>query len=130
MQGAAISWATNAQGTVALSTAESEYTSLVLAVQETIWLQRLSKELLPLSSESLTLHFDNKSALQLAQNGSASSSPRTKHLQIKDKFIREHLDSGTLKIEYIETNEMKADIFTNVLTPAKHTKFTGKLGLI
>lgn len=45
MQGAAISWAAKAQTTVSLSTAESEYSSLVTAMQECVWLQRLSNEI-------------------------------------------------------------------------------------
>lgn len=130
MQGAAISWSTKAQDSVALATAESEYVSLVLAFQECIWLHRLSAQICPSHSEALVLHCDNKSALYLALNGSASSSPRTKHLVIKDKFIREQLDKGTIKLKYIETNEMTADVLTKALTPSKQSKFTGKLGLL
>lgn len=130
MQGAAISWAAKAQATVSLSTAESEYASLVVAMQECVWLRRLLSEIRLSLSDELVLHCDNKSALQLALNGSASSSPRTKHLDIKDKFIREQLSKGTVKLAYIETNEMIADILTKAMTPCKQTKFSGKLGLL
>lgn len=112
MQGAAISWTSKQQPTVALSTTEAEFSSLTLAIQECIWLHRFSNEIGPQQLETLTLHCDNQGALKLAQNVSASSSPRTKHVDVKDKFIREQLDAGTLKLVYIETNDMIADIMT------------------
>lgn len=127
MQGAAISWTSKGQETVSLSTAESEYKSMVL---ECIWLHRLTNEVRPQPTGPLTLHCDNKSALQLALNGSASSSPRTKHLEIDDKFIREHLEKGTFTLKYIETKNMIADIMTKPMTSGNQTKFTFELGII
>lgn len=130
MQGAAISWASKAQETVALSTTDAELVSLVLALKECIWLNRLMSEVEKSPQKGIDLFCDNKSALQLAFNGSASSSPRTKYLEINDKFIREQLDKGIVRLNYIETNEMTADILTKALTPIKQGKFTGKLGLL
>ncbi|XP_039968965.1 secreted RxLR effector protein 161-like [Bactrocera tryoni] len=47
---AAISWATKRQRTVALSSTEAELMSMVAATQESIWLKRFEKELVPKAS--------------------------------------------------------------------------------
>lgn len=130
MQGAAISWTSKQQATVALSTTDAEFISMTLAIQECIWLHRFSNEIRPQHLDALTLHCDNQGALKLGKNGSASSSPRTKHIDVKEKFIREQLNEGTLKLKYIETNEMIADILTKPMTTAKQSKFTGNLGIL
>lgn len=127
MCGAAISWCSKGQKTVSLSTTESEYTALVLGMQEAIWLKRFECEIFANAPKCITIHCDNKGALFLAINN--STSPRTKHMDIKAKFVREQLDCGRIKLEYISTNDMLADIFTKAMTSDKQTKFTSLLGL-
>lgn len=128
MQGAAISWASKRQPTVALSTTEAEFMALVAAIQESMWLKRLERELFPSASKTMLLHCDNKGAIQLAVNNSHSS--RTKHIEIKASFFREKLDNGIIQIEYIPTNEMLADILTKGLVANKQSFFTKQIGLV
>ena len=45
MSNGAISWASQTQPTVALSTAEAAYIALCLATQESVWLRQLCKDL-------------------------------------------------------------------------------------
>ena len=40
---------------------------------------------------------------------------RTKHIEIRHHFIREHVEDGTLTLEFIHTNDQKADLFTKPL---------------
>ena len=83
---APISWISKKQSTVALSTAEAEYISGSLAVQEAIWLNRLLTELGEMSKVPI-LNLDNQGALALAKNPVHHS--RTKHIEIRYHFIRE-----------------------------------------
>lgn len=110
------------QKTIALSTTEAEFMAMVAAIQESIWLKRLELELFPNSTKSMDLHCDNRGAIQLATNNSFSS--RTKHIDIKEKFIRETLQSGNIKLKYLRTNEMPADILTK---PTSGQKLAGLL---
>ncbi|XP_036340619.1 secreted RxLR effector protein 161-like [Rhagoletis pomonella] len=71
-QGAAISWATKKQPTVALSTAESEYMSLSAATQEALWLSQLKKEILGGDWSPLEIFCDNKAAVDLTETGTFS----------------------------------------------------------
>lgn len=127
MQGAAVSWASRRQQTIALSTTEAEFMALVAAMQETVWLKRLEHELFG-ATTTMTLHCDNKGAIQLALNGSYSS--RTKHVDIKANFIREKLEERIVELKYIGTDEMLADILTKGMIGNKQVFFCKQIGLI
>jgi hypothetical protein len=61
---------------------------------------------------------DNKSSILLEKNGRASSSKRTRHIQIRYFFVKEQSDNGVVRIEYCPTKEMWADYFTKPLNGA------------
>ena len=63
---------------------------------------------------------DNKSAMLLEKNGMASSSKRTRHLNIRFFFVKDRVDSGEISIEYCPTDEMVGDYFTK---PVQGRKF-------
>ncbi|XP_065368828.1 uncharacterized protein LOC135961258 [Calliphora vicina] len=98
-QSGAISWSTRKQKTVALSSTEAEFMSLTAAIQESVWLKRLEAELNPDVNETMLLYCDNKGALQVALNNNYS--PRTKHVDIKAKFIRQKIDEKEVALEYL-----------------------------
>lgn len=112
VSGGAVTWNTKKQPTIALSTTEAEYMALTTAVQETMWLNNLQKEIVP-GAEKIILHVDNQSALQLAKN--AVYHNRTKHIDVKHHFVREALEADLLELKYISTKNMTADIFTKPL---------------
>ena len=126
-QSGAISWSTKKQKTVALSSTEAEFMSLTAAIQESVWLKRLEAELNPNSNKSMLLYCDNKGALQVALNNNYS--PRTKHVDIKAKFIRQKVDEKEVLLEYLCTKEMIADVFTKAVTPQKIEYFRNKFGI-
>ena len=57
---------------------------------------------------------DNMSTLALAEKG-RSTSERTRHVNIRYFFIKDRVNSGDLKLEYLPTSEMIADILTKPL---------------
>ncbi|XP_049308584.1 uncharacterized protein LOC125777524 [Bactrocera dorsalis] len=127
MQGAAISWSSHRQRTVALSSTEAELTSVMSAMQEAIWLHRLESELVHGGTEGIKMYCDNKSAIHIVRNNNFS--PRTKHVDIKAKFIREKLRDKSLQLEYISTSEMLADGLTKAIPAVKNEFINVKLGL-
>lgn len=126
-QGAAISWSSKLQRTIALSSTEAELMAIVQAIQEVMWLKRFEKELIIGAKDEMLLFCDNKSAMHTATNNSYSA--RTKHVDIKNKFVRDNLEKGTIKLKYLPTNEMPADAFTKGLSANKTEFFTTKFGL-
>lgn len=117
--GGAISWVSKRQPTVALSSTEAEYMATVASIQESIWLKNLFKEMFTSFANPTTIFCDNKGAIQVLNNNSYSS--RTKHIDIKIKFIREHLENHSVKIEYLPTADMPADILTKKCGWVKNT---------
>lgn len=126
-QGAAISWATKKQPTVALSTAESEYMSLSAATQEALWLSQLKKEILGGDWLPLEIFCDNKGAVDLTETGTFSL--RTKHISIKHHFIRDCIVKHKIKVTKISTDLMVADNLTKAVAIQKHSFCLKEMGL-
>jgi hypothetical protein len=87
LEGAAVSWSSKKQTSVALSSTEVEYIAAAHAsdtTKEVIWLRRLLTDLgLDLDSPT-TLHVDNQSAIATARNPEFHD--RTKHIEIRHHF--------------------------------------------
>ena len=66
---------------------------------------------------------DNKSAILLEQNGRASSSKRTRHINIRYYFVTDRVNCGEIKIKHCPTVEMVGDFFTKPLQGGLFTKF-------
>jgi len=62
-----------------------------------------------------TLFQDNQSTILLANNGTASSSKRTRHIDIRYYFITDRVKTNEINIEYCPTKEMIGDFFTKPL---------------
>lgn len=124
--GGLISWRSKKQQTVALSTCEAEYMSLTIAVQESKFLLKLLHSMLGYDLfPFITLHCDNQGALALAKN--PVQHQRSKHIDIKYHFIRHEVQSGTLNLVYVPTDQNLSDIFTKPLSGVKFKSFVCNL---
>lgn len=124
--GAAISWESKKQKSVALSSCEAEYMALTHAAKEAIHLKQLANDS-GLKLQTVTVFNDNQSAKNMSENPIISS--KSKHIHIREHFIREAVADGSVKIEYLPTDEMDADIFTKPLLGQKFINFRNNLGL-
>jgi len=127
MAGAAISWFSKRQATVALSTAEAEYVALSSAVQEAVWLEKLLSDIKYTRDGPIVIMEDNQGAIAIAQNPVGHA--RTKHIDIRYHYVRECVCSGTVSLKYCPTDEMMADIFTKPLAKFKFEKLRAGIGL-
>jgi ATP-binding cassette subfamily B (MDR/TAP) protein 1 len=91
----AISWVSQLQKKVTISTIEAEYVAVTEASKELIWLQGLLIEL-GFKQEMNVLHSDSQSAIHLAKNSAFHS--RTKHIDLRYHFIRSLIKDGVLKL--------------------------------
>jgi hypothetical protein len=123
-----VSWKSQRQSTVAMSSTEAEYMALFAVVQEVIWIKRLLNEISSdYLKQGIIVYQDNKSAISLASNPTQHS--RTKHINTKFHFVRDQVASGQVKIEYLCTEEMVADIFTKAVSRPKLNKHIKSLGI-
>ena len=73
---------------------------------------------------STVMYQDNQLTILLENNGRASRSRRTKHLNIRYFFLTERIKKGELKIEYCPTDDVVADFFTKLLQGKKFLQFS------
>ncbi|KAJ9519346.1 hypothetical protein QJQ45_023135 [Haematococcus lacustris] len=116
LHGAAISWSSRLQPTVAMSTAEAEYMAASGAVKEAVWLRKLMQDL-GLPGSCVNIMCDNQAALQLLNNPMASA--RSKHISVHHHFARERAARGEVMFTYCSTSEMAADVMTKPLAAVK-----------
>jgi hypothetical protein len=69
---------------------------------------------------------DNQSTMAMIHNG-ASKSDRTRHINIRYFWTKERVANGEMKIAYIGTDEMTADVLTKPLQGEKFLKLREKL---
>ena len=120
MAGGPISWLSQKQSTVALSTAEAEYIALRSAAQEAVWLKQLLKDSQEDGNQAITAMEDNQGAIAIVKNLVAHR--RTKHIGIRYHFVREQVKTGNLQLQYFNTKEMVADIFTKPICKSQFFK--------
>lgn len=120
-------WASKKQQSVSISSTESEYIALSIAVGEACWLRKLLIDFNIDIKCPVTIYEDNQSAISIANN--PENSRRLKHLDIKFFFIKEKIEQGLVNISYIKTEDQVADIFTKPVTKVKILKFLNDLCL-
>lgn len=81
-----------------------------------------------LSQGVMTVFCDNTSAINISKNPVQHS--RTKHIDIRHHFIRDLVEDGVVALEFIPTQDQKADIFTKPLDSLRFEYLRKSLGLI
>ncbi|XP_028547409.1 uncharacterized protein LOC114578406 [Dendrobium catenatum] len=120
-----ISWTVTKQHTVARSSTESEYRALAALTTDIIWLRRLLSEFGIDQTEPTEIFCDNTSAIALANNPVFHA--RTKHIEIDQKYVREHLQQNNIRLLPISTVDQTADIFTKALSTPRFLTLRNKL---
>ena len=117
----AISWGCKAQRTVATSTAEAEFNSIVEASKEDIHLSGILEDLGIFCKLPLKKFVDNQACIALSKH--SMDHGKTKHFAIKLHFVRELVEHQKLELSYLTTENMPADILTKLLGIRKHSHF-------
>ena len=71
---------------------------------------------------------DNESAIKIAYN--PVQHLRTKHIKIRNHFIRDHVARGDIELQYVPTKDQLADIFTKPLDEARFCYLRNELNII
>ncbi|MCO5573965.1 hypothetical protein L7F22_027743 [Adiantum nelumboides] len=125
----AISWSSKKQNTISLSSTDAEYKALTTSACESIWLQRCLQELgFYASGQPTPILCDNTSAEALAKNPVMHQ--RTKHIEVREHFIKEKVQSGNISLHHCNTKENIADIFTKALGKELFFNHNSALGMM
>lgn len=124
-----VSWQAKKQRIVALSTMEAEYMGLSEATKEIIYLKGLIRhmKLTNCIDECTDIYCDNQSAIHLSKN--AVHHCRSKHIDLRYHFVKEVQEQREIKISYVSTDSMTADILTKSLPKIKHYRCINQLKL-
>jgi hypothetical protein len=124
----AITWASQKQKSVALSSCEAEYMAASNAACQAVWLSRLLGEITGEEPKKMKLMVDNISAIALCKN--PVHHDRTKHIDTRFHFVRQHIEEGRVHVDYVRTGEQLADIFTKSLGRARFSELRQTLGVV
>ncbi|XP_062182043.1 uncharacterized mitochondrial protein AtMg00810-like [Phragmites australis] len=122
-----ITWQSQKQKVVALSSCEAEYIAGTTAACQGVWLARLLAELKGEKAGAFQLNIDNESAIQLSKNPVFHD--RSKHIDTRFHYIRECIEEGRMSVASIGTIEQLADIMTKALA-RRFCELRAKLGLV
>lgn len=125
--GGVISWLSQRQASVAISTTEAELVAASEAARELVWLTRVMKVLTELKYTP-ALHVDNEAAVRLAHNPEFHK--RTKHIRIRHFYVREQVAEGAIEVKRIGTTDQPADMLTKGLPRPKFSSFCTALGIV
>ena len=76
----------------------------------------------------IVINCDNTSSINISKNPIMHS--KTKHIPIKYHFLRDQVSQKVVKLEYVDTKEHIADIFTKRLSKEAFEHLRKKMGVI
>ena len=110
MCGGPMLWGSFLQGTVALSSTESEYTAIVHLGQEIGYMSRILEFLGIQLTGPMKVYCDNSSTIRIAVD--RFKMRRTRHIQVKFFKLQEWVENKTIEILKVPSEDNLADWFT------------------
>ncbi|GKA60180.1 retrovirus-related pol polyprotein from transposon TNT 1-94 [Tanacetum coccineum] len=121
-----VSWSSKRQKSAMISSMEAEYFALSSCFAQILWMR---SQLIDygFGFNKIPMYCDNKSAIALCCNNVQHS--RSKHIDIRFHFIKEHVENGVIKLYFVNTEYQLADIFTKALGRKRIEFLINKLGM-
>ncbi|GJU89747.1 retrovirus-related pol polyprotein from transposon TNT 1-94, partial [Tanacetum coccineum] len=107
-----VSWSSKRQKSTAISSTEAEYIALSGCCAQVLWMRSQLTDY-GFGFNKIPMYCDNKSAIALCCNNVQHS--RSKHIDIRFHFIKEHVENGVIELYFVNTEYQLADIFTKAL---------------
>ncbi|GJZ52039.1 retrovirus-related pol polyprotein from transposon TNT 1-94 [Tanacetum coccineum] len=108
-----VSWSSKRQKSAAISTTEAKYIAMSGCCAQILWMRSQLTDY-GLGFNNIPMYCDNKSVIALSCNNVQHS--RSKHIDIRFHFIKEHVENGVIELFFVNTKYQLADIFTKSLT--------------
>jgi len=108
------------------SSTEAELVAIDDAMGQVLWTRHFLADQ-GIAVPVTTIYQDNKSTILLSENGKASSSKRTKHLDVRYYFVTDCIKHGEVKVAYCPTENMLADFFTKPLQGAAFRRIRSQI---
>ncbi|GJW89356.1 retrovirus-related pol polyprotein from transposon TNT 1-94 [Tanacetum coccineum] len=121
-----VSWSSKRQKSIAISSTEAEYIALSGCCAQVLWMRSQLTDY-GFGFNKIPMYCDNKSAIALCCNNVQHS--RSKHIDIRFHFIKEHVENGVIELYFVNTEYQLADIFTKALGRERIEFLINKLGM-
>ena len=108
--GVPIVWKSKSMKSVVMSTTEAEYVEVSEVVKEIKFLYQLLRSMEIKVPLPIKIKVDNMEAIWLASNSGGSE--RTKHVDIRDHFVRSYVMDKVVTIDFVKSAENTSDIMT------------------
>ncbi|GJU52640.1 retrovirus-related pol polyprotein from transposon TNT 1-94 [Tanacetum coccineum] len=120
-------WIEKAPQSVAMSSAKAEYVVAAGCCASILWMKSQLSDY-DIHYKMVPIFCDNTSAITIFNNPVLHS--RTKHIDIRYYFIRDHILKGDIELHFIPTKYQLDDIFTKPLDEPTFTRLKAKLGML
>jgi hypothetical protein len=114
--GAAVSWKSKRQDSVALSSTEAEYMASTQACKEVLWGKDFLFEL-GFKQGTVQMLTDNQSSIRVMRNPVGHG--RMKHIELQAYFVRDLIERGDVDFSYCSTDVQVADSLTKAVPREK-----------
>ena len=116
--------------TVTTSSTEAELLAISLTAKEFIkWIRFFTHINFDLD-EHPTIYCDNQQTIRILTKEAPKLNTALKHVDIHQSWLRQEVQEGRIKVEWVPTADMIADGFTKVLPAQKHANFVRQLNLV
>jgi hypothetical protein len=120
-----VTWFSQKQRVVALSSCEVEYIARAGAACQAVWLRRLIRDVLDVELSPPLIKMDNMSAMALSKNPVLHD--RSKHIDTKFYFIRECVEKGEIALKFRKHSGSACRPFHQVTVKGKISNTSGAL---
>ncbi|KAJ9542161.1 hypothetical protein OSB04_028667 [Centaurea solstitialis] len=121
-----VSWGSKKQHCVSTSTAEAEYVAAASYCSQVLWMRTQLRDY-GYNFNHIPIYCDSKSAIAITCNPVQHT--RTKHIDIRYHFIKDHVERGTIELYFVNTEYQLADLFTKPLDEKRFNFLISKLGM-
>ncbi|XP_062186641.1 secreted RxLR effector protein 161-like [Phragmites australis] len=125
--GKPVTWCSQKQRIVALSSCEAEFMAATAAAYQAIWPRSLLSEATGEEPRPVLLRVDNKSTIALMKNPVFHE--RSKHIDTRFHFILGCIEKGLISVEHVSSEEQCADILTKALPRVKFREMRELIGV-
>nr|GEZ61086.1 retrovirus-related Pol polyprotein from transposon TNT 1-94 [Tanacetum cinerariifolium] len=122
-----VCWSSKKQNCVSISIEESEYVAVSGCCAQVLWMRTQLTDY-GFYYDKVPIYCDSKSAIAILCN--LVQHTRTKHIDVRYHFIKDHVEKGTIELYFVGTEYQLADLFTKSLPEARFKFLVEKLGMM
>ena len=121
-----VPWMSKKQNSMSLSMAKVEYIAAGSFYTQLLWMKKLLHDC-RIPQDTMCVFYDNTSAINLSKNPVQHS--KSKHIEIRYHFIWDLVEDKVVCLEFIHTDNQKADIFTKPLDDPRFESLRKTIGV-